>query len=258
MSWAMVGAAGISVVGGLFGSKSAAKTQKEAIKLQREQLAFNKEKYADYKNQYSGINDLVIGEAEKGVTADLGRVTSEASADTATAFKNAQTALDNQNQRMGINPNSGRAESNNRQLALSQAIATAGSVTNARNSERKNANDQTWNRRYAVYGSGLNLVNSAANSVDSSSQNLASAYGNLANNQQSAANSALSIGASLGMQAFQNYQANKPTTTTIATNNIDATTKGLKLNGTDVSSGVLFDSPKTPLYQNQNNGSFLG
>lgn len=256
MSWAMVGIAGVSAIGGLFGNKSAKKLQKQSIQLQRDKLNFDQKRYDDYQKQYAGINDLVISEAQQGVTADLGRASSEASADTATAFKNAQTALDNQNQRMGINPNSGRADSNNRQLALSQAIATAGNVTNSRNNERKTASDQTWNRRYAVYGSGINLVNNAANSVNNSTNALAETYNSQAASEGAAANQALGLGASLGIQALSNYMT--PKTTTIPVNQIDSTTKGLKLNGTDVSSGIIYDNISSVQPKSNTNSTFLG
>lgn len=253
----MVGVAGISAIGGLFGNKSAKKLQKQALALERDQLNFNKQRYQDYLNQYGAINDLVIADAEKGVEADLGRVTSEASADTATAYKNAQTALDNQNQRLGLNPNSGRAESSNRQLALSQAMATAGNVTNARNTERKNASDSTWNRRYSVYGNGLQLITGAANSVNNSTSSLASSLNQNATNQSNLSNSALGSAAQLAMQGFLNYQnANKVKTTDVPISNIDATTKGLKVNGTTVSNGVIYDN--TNLNNGLNNqNSFL-
>lgn len=257
----MVGAAAVTVIGGIFGSNKAAKTQAQAIRLQRDQLNFNKKRYEDYQNQYGSINDLVVNDAIKGVSADLGRASGEANADTATAFQNAQTALDNQNQRMGINPNSGRAEASNRKLALGQAVATAGNVTNARNTERKNASDQTWNRRYSVYGSGLNLVTNAANSMNNSSNNLSNTLSNQAARQQDAANEALGLGASLGIQALQGYKDNNnanKSTITIPTDQIESSTKGLKLFGTDVSSGILQDNISSVQPPNNINNSFLG
>ena len=251
----MLGTAAVSTIGGIIGGNKAAKTQKQAIQLQRDQLNFDKQRYNDYQTKYSGINDLVISEAQEGVTADLGRASSEASADTATAFKNAQTALDNQNQRMGINPNSGRADSSNRQLALGQAVATAGNVTHARNTERKTASDQTWDRRYAVYGSGINLVNNAANSVSNSTSNLANSYNNQAASDSATSNQALGLGASLGIQALSNYMT--PKTTTVPVDQVNSTTKGLKVNGTTVSNGILHDNLAS-VQPNNNSGSFLG
>lgn len=258
MTWAMVGAAAITTIGGLVSSKKSSKLTKQSLELQRQELAFNQKRYDDYQNLYGGLNSLVVSEAEKGVDPNLGQVTSEASADTATAFKNTQTALDNQNQRLGINPNSGRAESSNRQLALSQAIATAGNVTNARNTERKNAADQTWNRRFSVYQQGNSLINGAANSVNNSTSGLSSTISNQATQESNVANQALVGGLSMATQGLlSQYASTTPKTTTVPISNIEDSTKGLKVNGTNVSSGILYDNTNGIASAINSNNSFL-
>lgn len=266
MAWIKVGiGVGVaSFASGLFGSKSAKKLQKESLALQRDALNFQKQRYNDYQKQYGGINDLVIADAEKGVQADLGKVTTEASADTATAYANAKQALDNQNQRMGINPNSGRAESSNRQLALGQAMTTAGNVTNARNTERKNASDTTWNRRYGVYTQGNSLISNAANAVSSSMNNLASTYDTAATNAANTANQAIAGGVSsivkgaLSDQGLATIQSliKKGTTTTQPISSINGATMGLKVDGTSLGSGVMYDNIAST--QRNNNNSYLG
>lgn len=258
MTWAMVGAAAISTVGGIMGGKSAKKLQKESLALQREELAFNKQRYNDYQDQYGGLADLVVSEAEKGVQADLGKVSSEANADTATAFANTRQALDNQNQRMGINPNSGRADSTNRQLSLNQAVATAGNVTNARNNERQYAEDATWNKRYGVYQQGNSLITGAANAVNGTTSSMATNQSNAATAASQNSSAAIASGVSLATQGLLNYQAKK--TNTVPVSGIESATKGLKVNGTQVGSGVIYDniSSVRPPQQAVNNGSFLG
>lgn len=263
MSWVAVGVGAVSTIGGLFGSSSAKKAQKEANKIARDTLKFNKERYADYQNQYGGLIDLVVSDAEKGVQADLGRVTSEANADTATAFANAQQALDNQNQRLGINPNSGRAESSNRQLALNQAVATAGNVTNARNKERQFADEATWNRRYGVYQQGNSMLNSAASNVSSSMSSLADSYQTSANNQSNLANQAIAGGVSSITQGLLKDTSLLKnlfggTTTTQPVSTIDTATKGMKVAGTQVGSGVMYDNIASLQQPKANNGSFIG
>lgn len=257
MTWVAVGVGVVSAVGGIAGNRKSSKLQKQALELQRQELAFNQKRYDDYQNQYGGIIDLVVKGAEDGVDPNLGQVSSEASANTATAFKNAQNALNNQNQRQGINPNSGRADSSNRQLALSQAIATAGNVTNARNTERKNANEQTWNRRLAVYQQGNSLINGAANSLSNSSSSISNTLANSGNQQSTMANQALAGGLSLATQGLlSQYANNTPQTTTVPISNIENSTKGLKVNGTNVSSGIIFDDTKG-ISSLLNNNSYL-
>lgn len=263
MTWVAVGIGAVSAIGGLIGNNSAKKAQKEANRIARDTLNFNKQRYNDYNQQYGGLIDMVVSDAEKGVQADLGGVTSEANADTATAFDNAKQALDNQNQRLGINPNSGRAESSNRQLALNQAVATAGNVTNARNNERQFANDATWNRRYGVYQQGNAMLNGAAASVDNSMSNLSNSYADSAASQSNMANQAIAGGISsitqglLGNQdAIKNLWGGKTETVPLST--IDTATKGMKVNGTEVGSGVMYDNIASVRPKTTNNDSFLG
>lgn len=263
MSWVAVGVGAMSTIGGLFGSSSAKKAQKEANRIARDTLNFNKQRYNDYNQQYGGLIDMVVSEAEEGVDADLGRVTSEANADTATAFANARQALDNQNQRMGINPNSGRAESNERQFALNQAVATAGNVTNSRNKERQFADDATWNRRYGVYQQGNAMLNGAAASVENSMSNLSNSYANSAANQSNMANQAIAGGiSSITQGLLANPNAIKSLwggkTETVPLSTIDTATKGMKVAGTDVGSGVMYDNIASVRPKTTNNGSFLG
>jgi len=263
MTWIAAGIGAIGVIGGIAGNNSAKKTARESNKIARDTLNFNKEIYNDYKNKYGGIIDLVIADAEKGVDPDLGRVTSEASADTATAYKNAQQALDNQNQRMGINPNSGRAESSNRQTALSQAITTAGNVTNARNTERTKASEQTWNRRYGVYQQGNSLMSGSASNVANSMSNLANTYSNQATQQSNLSNQAIAGGISSITQgllndpnALKNIWGNKTETQPISS--MATATKGMKVDGTSAGSGLLYDNISSIRPQLNTNGSFLG
>lgn len=263
MSWVAVGVGAMSTIGGLIGSSSAKKAQKEANRIARDTLNFNKQRYNDYNQQYGGLIDMVVSEAEEGVDADLGRVTSEANADTATAFANARQALDNQNQRMGINPNSGRAESSERQFSLNQAVATAGNVTNSRNKERQFADDATWNRRYGVYQQGNAMLNGAAASVENSMSNLSNSYANSAANQSNMANQAIAGGiSSITQGLLGNPGAIKSlwggATTTQPLSTIDTATKGMKVAGTDVGSGVMYDNIASVRPKTANNGSFLG
>ena len=78
---------------------------------------------------YGGLEQQLVNDANKGVVADLGGVTARAIGDTATQFKTNKAAQLRAQQRMGINPNSGRAESMARQSGIAQALGTAGNIT---------------------------------------------------------------------------------------------------------------------------------
>ncbi len=185
--------AGGSLLGGLASSKSAKKASKEANAIARDTLNFAKQRYTDFKTNYGDLEKMVIDGAKKGVVADLSGVVSRATADVATQFTNAEEAQRREQQRLGINPNSGRADSMGRQTALSKALATAGNITINREAERRNAEQETWNRRTAVNQLGVNQMNMAANEVTNANNTLMNNYNN------TAAQKAAQAGALFGM-----------------------------------------------------------
>lgn len=171
---------GLSLAGGIAGSKSSKKAQKEANAIARETLEFNKKRYNDYKSMYGGIEQQIVDDAKKGVIADLGGVTSRATADVATQFSNQEEAQRRQQQRLGINPNSGRADSMSRQMGLSKSLATAGNITTNRETERRDAEAKTWDRRAYVNNLGINQMNMAAQGIDNANNQLMNNYNNTA------------------------------------------------------------------------------
>lgn len=185
---------GLSAVAGILGSSSAKKLQKQQIALQREQLAQARQRYTDFQNQYGGIIAQQVQDAKNGVKADLDGVGSRTAANVAIANQAAQQENLRAMQRMGVNPNSGRAESLGRQTALATALATAGGVTANREAERRNAEQQTYARRQAVATQGINQLTGAQNSIDNSMANMANSYSNMADAQAREANALLTAG----------------------------------------------------------------
>lgn len=169
-----------SLFGGIASSRSSKKAQKEANAIARETLDFAKKRYSDFKTNYGDLELMVIDGAKKGVVADLSGVTARAVGDVATQFTNAEGAQRREQQRLGINPNSGRADSMGRQTALSKALATAGNVTLNRETERRDAEEKTWNRRTAVNQLGVNQMNLAAGEVTNANNQLMNNYNNAA------------------------------------------------------------------------------
>lgn len=180
MTYAAVAVGGMSLLGGLSSSRSSKKAQKEANAIARETLNFNKQRYNDYKAMYGGLEQQLVNDAKKGVVADLGGVTSRAIGDVATQFANQNAAQLRAQQRLGINPNSGRAESMARQSGIAQALGTAGNITANREAERRNAEQQTWDRRAYVNNLGVSQMNMSANGVNSANNQLMNNYNNKA------------------------------------------------------------------------------
>jgi hypothetical protein len=180
MAYFAAGAAVASVVGGIASSRSAKKLAKEQQAIQRESLAFNKQRYADNKAIYGELEKQVVSSAQKGVVADLGGVTSRAAADVKLQFANTEGARLRNAQRMGINPNSGRADSMARQAGTAEALAAAGNITASRETERRDALDKTFTRQFAVNQLGVQQMNGAAGDINNSNAALATTYGNAA------------------------------------------------------------------------------
>jgi len=183
MTMAAVAIGGASLLGGLSSSRSSRKTAKQALALQREQFEFNKKRYNDYKAMYGGLEQMQVDAAKKGVIADLGGVTARATGDVATQFTNAEEAQRRQQQRLGINPNSGRADSMGRQTGISKALAMAGNITSNRELERRNAEQQTWNRRAQVNQTGIAQMNGSFGDMNQSNNGMVSTLNNQAAQQ---------------------------------------------------------------------------
>lgn len=207
MTWAAAAVGGASLVSGIFSSNKAAKAQKQALALQRDQLNFAKQKYTDNQALYGDINKQMVADAQKGVTADLQGVSDRASNDVATQFQNTADANLREQQRMGINPNSGRAESTMQKTALAEALAASGNITRAREAERVNADNQTYARRAAVYQTGVNQLNNDGNQINSATQNLASGYQNQSNQENANAVGAFNTAVGFGLKAYDSYKA---------------------------------------------------
>lgn len=173
--------AGASLIGGIAGGKSSKKLAKAQLALQREQFDFQKKRYDDYKSLYGDLEGQMVADAKKGVIADLAGVTNRASTDVATQFGNAEEARLRNMQRMGINPNSGRADALAARNLIAQSLAAAGNITTGREAERRNAEQQTWNRRSAVTQQGINQMNGAAAGMMGAQNAMANTYGQMAN-----------------------------------------------------------------------------
>lgn len=226
----MMAMGGVSAVAGIAGSKSSKKIQKEANAIAREGLEFNKERYYSYKKLYGGLEKQLVADAKEGVKADLAGVTNRAAADVTQQFAGAEETRLRNDQRLGINPNSGRAEAGARRLGMGKAAAEAFSVTNGRETERRNADEKTWQRRATVTGLGISQMTGAASGVNAANNNLQQSYQNSANAQQAQANQLYGTagqlaGMGLGMATSPVGTAGTPGATTPMNLNMD----GMKL-----------------------------
>jgi len=213
--------AGASLIRGIAESRSSKKLAKEQLRLQREMFDFQKQRYDEHKARYGGLEDQMVADAKKGVIADLAGVTNRASTDVATQFANAEDARLRNMQRMGINPNSGRADAMAARNSVAQSLAAAGNITAGREAERRNADNQTWARRSAVTDLGVQQMNGAANGMESAQGRIADTYGQMAANSSRQAEMLGGVaGYLVGNGAFDGIfsgrSATSPTTTPVA------------------------------------------
>jgi len=176
----MIGLGIASLVGGFAGQKSAKKDRRQQMKILQEDLDFKKQRYSDYKALYGDLEKQLVEDAKTGVKADIKGVTDRAVGDVAQQFSGAEQQTVRNNQRYGINPNSGRAEASARTLGLAKATTTAGLVNQQRETEQRRATDLTWNRRAAVTNLGVTQMNTAAAGVSAGLGGIADAYGSSA------------------------------------------------------------------------------
>lgn len=216
----------IGGVGGLLGGKEQDKQQKAAdaannqsLALQQQQLDEAKKRREDYETNYKPIEDQFLASVKKGVQPDYEQITNDVIGDVNTQFEGSEAARLRQIQRMGVNPNSGRADALGRQLSLSRGLALAGGINKARRTESNRAEELTYARQNDAVQVGVNKLNNAQSSVNSAANSLSQTYVNQASQSQANANSAASSWADLGgtvYKAWDQYK-NKPAKTTVGT-----------------------------------------
>lgn len=267
MTYAAV-AIGGNLIGGVISSRSSKKTAKQALALQREQFEFQKQRYNEYKALYGNTEKMLVADAEKGVVADLNGVTNRAATDVASQFANAENARLRNMQRMGINPNSGRADALASQAGIAQSLAAAGSITANRETERRNAEQQTWNRRDSVTRLGAGLMSGAAGGMDSANAGMVNTLNNQSAAQAAQAGQMFGAAGTMlgGMIGKSPSAVSNPTTTPVAgisspqylpvtttpaqanASLVDGLTAG-RIPGIDLGSSMIPKAPNYSLYR---------
>lgn len=218
-----------AVVGGLGGlasgnaqdkaQKSANKSNAASLDLQKQQLASAKKREEDYDTYYKPIEDDYLEAVKKGITPDYAQVTQDAIGDVESQFANTGAASLRSMQRLGVNPNSGRADAIGRDLSLSKALARVGAINNARRQESNRAEDLTFARQQDALTLGVNKLNNAQAASSSAATSLSQTYANKANqataNGAAAANTWADLGSTV-YKAWDQYK-NKPAKTTVGT-----------------------------------------
>lgn len=194
---------GIQAVGGFMASRRSAKEMRKMRKLMEKQLKFAKERWSHYRKTYGDLEKRMVADAMYGTRGDYEGVRSRAATDVQAQFDKEQEAMDRRNMAYGLNPNSGRFQSSNRQAALAEAATSATAQTNARERERRRVEDDTWNRRYSLGTFGAGLMKSAGNDVMQATTNLGRAHGEYGRMQSELAGNLFANAGMMGMYGIQ-------------------------------------------------------
>lgn len=172
---------GLGLLAGNKKDKQAKKASDESIGIQKDQLAFDQKRYEEANKMYSPIESNLLSRVMQDYKPNYQEVTTNAIGDVNTQFANTEDARIRAMQRMGVNPNSGRAESLARQFSLSKGAALAGAINTSRTTERNRADTVGWDRLYDTMTLGANKMNGVTNSLASSKDTLSRTYGNQSN-----------------------------------------------------------------------------
>ena len=199
--------------------KKADAANKQAMQLQQGQYDDARKRQQDYDAMYGPIEKGYLSLVTQGVKPDIDGVTTRAIGDVNTQFANSEAARLRQMQRMGVNPNSGRADALGRQLSLSRGLALAGTINQSRQQEMDRAKDLTFARYQDANQTGINKLNGNQANISSASTALSQTYANRATQSQANANSASNSWADLGGTVFKAWDQykNKPAQTTVGT-----------------------------------------
>lgn len=200
--------AGVSLVGGLLGQRSANKQANAQNQLQQQQIDMAKARIDDYNNRYGPLEQMLIDRAKKGAAPDLGGVTARANADVNQQFDNTLASHQRNLGRMGFSQHLKLAGSDESAL-LARAKALAGNITTARENERRQAESNNLKMLGDVTQIGVNKMNNAQSSLDTAMNNMANSYGNRAAASANSAAGLLQGAGAIGGTLLQDYLAQR-------------------------------------------------
>jgi len=168
----------------LLASKSASDDASDAADRQGaatdKQSRIAQEQWDMYKQTYAPLEKEFVDKSRQGITPDIDGVTGRASADVVQSFDKTRESTNRTMGRYGINPNSGRFTSSNRDLDIAQAGNEAGAVNRARTNEINRADDVGYSRIQSAVNAGKGIpssVNSQLGNVSRQRGNQSDNYG---------------------------------------------------------------------------------
>lgn len=175
---------GLGLLQGRKKDKQAKQASDQSLAMQQQQLDFANNRYEDANKLYSPIEQGLLSRAMQDYKPRYQEVTTNAIGDVNTQFANTEDARIRAMQRMGVNPNSGRADSLARQFSLSKGAALAGAINTSRTTERNRADTVGWERLYNTMTLGANKMNGVNSQLTSAQNSMIDTQANRAANLQ--------------------------------------------------------------------------
>lgn len=189
-------------------SNDAEEAMEDVERQLRKKREFARERWQHYRDTYGDLEQQVVADAEEGVTGDFQGVTDRAAADVEGQFDNEQERQRRDMERAGLDPSSGRYQSTDRRLGMQRATTSAAQQNQAREKERRWADEQTWNRRQQVNARGTSLMEGASQDLQQARQGLAGLFSKKQQQHQQRADAAFQEAGQLGAQSvMQGVQA---------------------------------------------------
>ena len=180
---------GASLADGFMSSRRSRRETRRMRRLMQRQLDFAQEQWQHYRDTYGDVEQQMVADAMHGVRGDFAGVTSRARADVEDAFRGERDSQQREMMSLGIDPSSGRYQSADRRAGLEMATTSAMAQNQAREQERRRAEDQTWQRRSQMGTHGARMMAHGADGVQRAMGNSAQMHrqnaqhhGELANN----------------------------------------------------------------------------
>lgn len=189
-AWAAVAVSAASAVQGASEGRKARKLQEKSLEPAQIQADIAKEQWSNYKENYLPVEEQYTDVAKTGL--DLGYQADRAGQDVRTAFSVQKQRAERDALRMGLDPSSAAYQDKMEDMATSEALASAGARTTAR--ERGGLTNLSLKQNAISLGKGL------ASQASAGLNSAAAGFSNAANARQQSAN---------GYGQFSGYMLNQ-------------------------------------------------
>lgn len=208
-----VGAVASAVMGSQ-SQKAAQKEMKRQRELAQKQLDFAKEQWGYYLDTYGDITNLMVADAMQTEVGDYDGAAGRAAVDVASQYQNQRDATERQMFSYGLDPSSGRFQSQDRSLGAQEALSSVMVQNQSRQAEKARTDALNQQKRQAIGMFGQQQINRGENVYSQAMTNMQNVMQGNINTQTALANNLFSnagqfAGMGVGM-ALNNKNPQQP------------------------------------------------